>query len=328
MLPLALGATGDVVFDLHRRLARAGYETSGDHHCFGSSTEAALRQFQSDRGLVVDGVCGPQSWSALVEAAYKLGDRLLYYRSPTMRGDDVGDLQRRLSRLGFYAEWIDGIFGPATEKAVVQFQVNIGLPDDGVVGRRTLTALNRVARRTAGQRTVAEVRELERLRRQPGRVEGLRVVIGDTCELPAVAQSIARRLRHAGAEVLSFSNPNLSHQARTANIWQGEVYLGVALNTHNFGVSYFSTAGFESWGGRELARHCSRELTAILPGPIQVSGMRLPILRETRMPAVWCRIGPGAEVVTSSAQIAAGLAGAVTRWCVQPVTQVHTNSLG
>ena len=304
--------------DLQQRLMLAGYDTGDEHQGFGPATEAALRHFQHDRGLVVDGVCGPDSWNALVEADHRFGDRMLYHRSPMMRGDDVSDLQRQLSQLGFDTGWIDGIFGPATESAVRQFQHNVGEPQDGVVGRGTVTALQRLIGRSAGTLTVAEVRERERLRRQPSRVEGRRIAVGDSGELPAIAHAVARRLRRAGAEVLSLGNPKLSQQARMANNWGGEAYLGVTLSSESLGVSYFATAGFESTGGKALAERCADALAPVLPDPMLVTGKRLPILRETRMPAVWCRVGPGAKAVIHAAQIAAALARAVIEWSRAP----------
>ncbi|MCY4423325.1 MAG: peptidoglycan-binding protein [Acidimicrobiaceae bacterium] len=318
VLPLRRGDTGEAVRDLQERLALIGYGSGADHQEFGAATEASLRQFQNDRGLVVDGICGPQSWNALVEADHRLGDRLLYYRAPMMRGDDVAEVQRRLGRLGFDAYWVDGILGPRTQTAIRQFQQNVGLPDDGVVGRSTVEALERLTPRSAAEVTIAEVREHERLRLQPSRVEGRRVVIGDTGELPVIAQAVARRLRHAGAEVLSFSTPDLSHQARTSNQWNGDIYLGVTLAVDNFGFSYFATRGFESVGGRALAQRCSEMLAPLLAQPIPATGMRLPILRETRMPAVWCRLGPGSTVVPRTPRIAQGLAQAVIDWCLEP----------
>ena len=317
-LPLRRGDTGEAVRDLQRRLALIGYSTGGDHQDFGTATETSLRQFQSDRGLVVDGICGSQSWNALVEADHRLGDRLLYYRAPMMRGDDVAELQRRLGQLGFDAHWIDGILGPRTQAAIRQFQQNVGLPADGVVGRSTVEALDRLTRGAADEVTISEVREHERLRHQPSRVEGRRIVIGDTGELPVIAQAVARRLRQAGAEVLSFSTPDLSHQARTSNQWNGDMYLGVTLAVDNLGVSYFATRGFESVGGRALAQRCSAALAPLLPEPTPARAMRLPILRETRMPAVWCRLGPGSIVVPRTPGIAQALAEAVTDWCLHP----------
>ena len=317
-MPLRRGDTGDAVRDLQRRLALVGYSIDGDSQEFGTETEASLRRFQSDRGLVVDGICGPQSWNTLVEADHRLGDRLLYYRDPMLRGDDVAELQRRLGQLGFDPHWVDGILGPRTHRAIQQFQQNVGLPDDGVVGRSTTDALDRLARRTASGVTIAEVREHERLRHQPSRVEGRRIVIGDMGDLPVIAQAVARRLRRLGAEVLSFSTPDLSHQARTSNHWSGDMYLGVTLAVDNFGISYFAMSGFESVGGRALARRCSTALEPLLAEPAPARAMRLPILRETKMPAVWCRIGPGDVVVPRAPRIARALADAVTDWCLDP----------
>ena len=320
-LPLRRGDAGEAVRDLQRRLALIGYSTDGDPQHFGTETEASLRRFQSDRGLVVDGICGPQSWTALVETDHRLGDRLLYYRDPMMRGDDVAELQRRLGQLGFDPHWVDGILGPRTHKAIQQFQQNVGLPDDGVVGRSTTEALDRLAGRTADRVTIAEVREHERLRHQPNRVEGRRIVVGDTGDLPVIAQAVARRLRQLGADVLSFSTPDLSHQARTSNQWNGEIYLGVTLAVDNFGVAYFAMSGFESVGGRALARRCSAALEPLLAEPAPTRAMRLPILRETKMPAVWCRIGPGDIVVPRAPHIARALTEAVADWCLDPGLQ-------
>ncbi len=44
---------------------------------FGASTERALAEFQGGRGLHVHGRCDESTWTALVEASYRLGDRLL-----------------------------------------------------------------------------------------------------------------------------------------------------------------------------------------------------------------------------------------------------------
>ena len=89
---------------------------------------AAVEAFQHRRGLRVDGVCGAQTWWALVEAGFRLGDRFLYHRQPMMRGDDVAELQRRLSALGFDTGRVDGIFGDLTSRALAEFQRNLGLP--------------------------------------------------------------------------------------------------------------------------------------------------------------------------------------------------------
>ena len=318
---LRLGSTGDAICDLQQRLTLIGYEITGEHYIFGPTTETALRQFQAERGLIVDGICGPHSWNALLEAGYRLGDRQLCYRHPMMRGDDIGDLQRYLSRLGFDTGWIDGIFGIDTQTAVQQFQHNTGLTVDGVVGLNTLKTLECLMWGSVSERTVSEVREHERLRQQPTRVEGRQVVVGDTGDMPMITQGVARHLRRSGAKVLSLSTPDLAHQASKSNEWGGDAYLGVTLTPDNSEVSYFATAGFESVGGRTLAIHCADALTPLFAEPITTTGMRLPILRETRMPAVCCRLGSEATVVTRSVSIASALAGAVVEWCFKPMTE-------
>ncbi len=56
-------------------------------------------------------------------------------------GPEVRMLQMLLEKTGLSPGPIDGIFGPATHGAVVQFQVRRGLDADGIVGPKTWTAL-------------------------------------------------------------------------------------------------------------------------------------------------------------------------------------------
>lgn len=313
-LPLHRGDHGLAVRDLHRRLGAAGYSDLGDLDLFDDHTEKALRAFQASRRLVEDGICAGQTWSALVDADYRLGDRMIYLRSPMTRGDDVTDLQQRLGSLGFDAGWLDGIFGPDTERAVRDFQHNQGLTPDGVVGRETVAAFDRLSGRRSGDKTVAEVRDLERLRDHAG-VTGQRLVIGESGGLPAIVDGLARRLRLAGADVVTLHQPDLSDQARAANAWNGHAYLGLTLADDGHQVSYFEIEGFTSHGGRALAQRCATELTALLGTDVPARGMRLPILRETRMPAVWCRLGPAPAVVEHAAAVTDALQQAMTMWC-------------
>ncbi len=68
--------------------------------------------------------------------------RLLKYRLPMMRGEDVRAVQRRLKDLGHSPTSVDGVFGPATERAVRAFQKAKDVsPVDGIVGRVTWGAL-------------------------------------------------------------------------------------------------------------------------------------------------------------------------------------------
>ena len=57
-----------------------------------------------------------------------------------MRGDDVQNVQQNLVEAGFPID-VDGIFGPRTNEAVLQFQQQRELVVDGSVSSTTLTTL-------------------------------------------------------------------------------------------------------------------------------------------------------------------------------------------
>lgn len=67
--------------------------------------------------------------------------RPLYLTNPTMKGDDVKEVQIRLNYLGYYQSGIDGEFGLGCDKAVRQFQTNNGLSSDGSCGPATYNTL-------------------------------------------------------------------------------------------------------------------------------------------------------------------------------------------
>ena len=57
------------------------------------------------------------------------------------RGDTVRRVQERLSQYGYYSGTVDGVFGQKTYDAIIWFQKNNGLRQDGVVGNATAAAL-------------------------------------------------------------------------------------------------------------------------------------------------------------------------------------------
>lgn len=62
---LQYGSENDCVGWVQRRLNELGYSTGPVDCVFGSQTRSAVMRFQSDYGLVVDGIVGPQTWNAL-----------------------------------------------------------------------------------------------------------------------------------------------------------------------------------------------------------------------------------------------------------------------
>ena len=59
------GSSGSVVTQIQRKLAAEGYYKASVDGIYGSRTAAAVRSYQRDRGLKVDGICGPETLSAL-----------------------------------------------------------------------------------------------------------------------------------------------------------------------------------------------------------------------------------------------------------------------
>ncbi len=141
--PIREGDRGPAVEDIQRRLLVLGIDlgATGVDGVFLGATLAAVRAFQGEMGLAEDGEVGPLTWAALVDATFTLGDRLLYLRRPYFHGADVRTLQGALNALGFACGEHDGIFGAFTERAVKDFQGNIGLPADGIVGSDTVRAI-------------------------------------------------------------------------------------------------------------------------------------------------------------------------------------------
>jgi Putative peptidoglycan binding domain/NlpC/P60 family len=59
------GSRGDAVRRLQRKLTAQGFKPGPVDGDFGPATDSAVRAFQRAKGLVVDGIVGPKTWSAL-----------------------------------------------------------------------------------------------------------------------------------------------------------------------------------------------------------------------------------------------------------------------
>jgi N-acetylmuramoyl-L-alanine amidase len=242
-------------------------------------------------------------------------------RSPNLRGDDVADLQTRLGRLGFDCGRVDGIFGPHTSQALIDLQTNSGLEPDGICGPTTVAAIVRLCRQSGEGPGVASVREIETLRDASGVLGNAKIVIGQLGGLSVLSSQIVHGLRRFGVHVVGADEPDQSTQASTANRYDADLYVGFeaeieAVTT----VAYYATAGFESAGGHHLAQLISDGLShrGWQPDPVTM-GMRLPVLRETRMPAVMCTLGPVRTVVDSAPALAEAFTAAIARWVRDPM---------
>ncbi|MFZ3452155.1 peptidoglycan-binding protein [Arthrobacter sp. 7Tela_A1] len=189
------------VVALREALLRAGISMSylapdavNDPAVFDDHVDAAVRAFQQSRGLIVDGVAGPDTQRALAEAQFRFGDRTLAYveGQPAVRGDDVAELQRHLSHLGFYYGHIDGEFGVRTRYAVAELQENLGIPGTGVCDGDTVTAMSRVNRAISPSQAFA-LRDYERLDRSTAALRG-RTITLNTGRSQAPSQHVTERL--------------------------------------------------------------------------------------------------------------------------------------
>ena len=278
-----------------------------------------MTEFQVERGLHGSGACDEPTWLAIIEAGWQLGDRLLMLTAPMSRGDDVAELQRGLNHLGFDCGRPDGIFGPAASRALTDFQRNSGLTADGVCGAQTVRTLRLVSRQSGTGPGVASIREAEAVR-SPVSVGGLRLVVGQFGGLSSIARSLSRTLRERGATVMSTDEYEAPAQAAAANRFGADAYLGFDARTDECSiVSYFAVPSFESVGGRALATHIVAETSSVLESPPVLNGMRLPVLRETRMPAVLCSVGPVRSVVDRTNLLTEAVARAVAAWSESPL---------
>ncbi len=221
MRPIRAGDRGPAVEDIQQRLLLLGYDLgpAGIDGVLLGDTLAAITQFQADRGLRSDGLVGDTTWAALVDATFTFGDRMLYLRVPHLHGRDVRVLQEALGVLGFSCA-TDGIFGPRTERALREFQRNVAIPADGVVGLDTVRALTNLRHLWEGKSSRAPV-------------EGGPETTGDVARV-LERTPIALRPEDATAQELAARVANLAlaltDDSQTCLLGMGEVpYEGTAV---------------------------------------------------------------------------------------------------
>jgi N-acetylmuramoyl-L-alanine amidase len=287
-----LGDIGSPVRDIQDRLSSLGFESDPDPRgTFGEGTLLAVRTFQKDRGIDSDGIVGPDTWRSLYESGYRLGDRLVFMRRPMMRGEDIAELQSRLNSLGFDCGKVDGIFGPGTERAVIDFQSNRGLAEDGKVGPAVVTEIGLVTRGALNEGRQA-IREREWLKRLPPTLAGARIYLDPGCRDATEAQqsweaasAAARAIQDAGGTPL-LSRSQDSHvpervRALRANRVGADVIVAFrrSIDDTDDSVFFFASQHSRSLAGEELAT----AIAASAGG--EVEGRASSLLKETRAPA-------------------------------------------
>src|SRR4030095_8996673 len=122
MAILKRGLAGEPVKRLQEKL---GLDADGQ---FGPKTEEALKAYQKQYGLAVDGIAGPDTFAHM-----GLHELILL-----KTGTSGAAVEKMAQAPGMRA---DGQFGPATEKAVREYQEKNRLAVDGMAGPETLARM-------------------------------------------------------------------------------------------------------------------------------------------------------------------------------------------
>lgn len=313
------GDHGEAVTHISGLLARIGLLDGEPGPDYDDRLELAVRAFQQQRGLSVDGIVGEATYRRLEEARWSLGDRILtHLPGRLLVGDDVFVLQRRLLELGFHTGRVDGYYGSQTEAALREFQRNVGLPADGTCGPATLKALDRLSPRVSGGSPNA-MRAAERIRDAGPQLGGKTVVLdpgrghtlrGDAAaESDAVVRDLTRRIegRLVAIGVQAYLStahegdlPEEEERARFANRTGADLFVSLStdisqnpgaagISTYFYGAAHHGTV---STAGERLAGLVQREIVArtdLLD--LRSHAKSWDLLRRTSMPAVCVATG-------------------------------------
>jgi N-acetylmuramoyl-L-alanine amidase len=320
------GDTGPAVSEIRSILVGLELLADAEPDAFDEPLERAVRAFQQERGLGVDGMVGDETWGALDAARWRLGSRTLFHSVPdALVGEDVRTLQERLLEMGFDSGRPDAIYGARTARAVAQFQREVGLAPDGSCGPQTMKALRRLGRKVVGGRP-QWLREAEAFRQSGPNLVGKTIVIdpghggGDDTgvvvpdgplrwnEADLVFDLAARmegRLAAAGMRVHLTRGPSPAQsmsgadRAALANSLGADLLISLHLDGHESdsaeGVAtyhYGTGTGLSSTVGERLANLVQREIvvrTGMHDCRTHAKGWDL--LRLTRMPTVRVDLG-------------------------------------
>jgi peptidoglycan hydrolase-like protein with peptidoglycan-binding domain len=151
---LRVGSQGQAVRNLQTRLRELGYFNATATGYYGNLTRSAVREFQADNGLPVDGIFGPRTQRAITPGTSAAP--AASFSSPATgvaatplrqgaRGEQVVRLQNQLRQLGYLNAPATGYYGKLTVDAVQRFQADRGMTPDGMVGMQTQNILEQNA---------------------------------------------------------------------------------------------------------------------------------------------------------------------------------------
>jgi hypothetical protein len=284
------------VRELKERLGAIAFLPTNDNDVFDDETVAFVESFQRSRGLPLTGVVDAVTYERLGEASWQLGQRLLYATKPMLRGDDVAELQVLLAQLGFNPGRIDGIFGVNTAVALGEFQRNCALEESATLTKETLLTLRRVRATNAVKSLVTDARDLAGI---DPLASGSVLLCGDGPLLEGLVH------HYEGNESILVS-PETSQETSALSANTHDVALVLSFQTLNhvdgIHLHYWASYRNHSHRGEVLASTLASVFAHQPEVPrVEVTGMALPILRETKMTTVHIEHGDLSEQVLHQA---------------------------
>ena len=157
---LRYGSEGSAVKELQTNLIKLKYSCgeAGADGDFGNGTEAAVRTFQKDHNLVVDGIVGTATKEAIQKALKELETPKFNTLRNGNDGAEVKTMQLKLLSAGYYIGpyGADADYGESTELAVKLLQKDFNLTIDGIFGEQTSKALDlAVSNAATANKTIA-----------------------------------------------------------------------------------------------------------------------------------------------------------------------------
>ena len=136
---IQLGSTGPTVSWAQYLLVRRTLSYQQIDGDFGPQTQAAVEEFQRDRGLVVDGIVGPVTWTALGGDGAEPPALHEGSHGPWSSGSRSASTRATASssRPACRSWPTDGVYGPKTASAVRGAQHEAGIAENGMVDLRT-----------------------------------------------------------------------------------------------------------------------------------------------------------------------------------------------
>ena len=137
---LKYGSKGAEVTKLQTQLKKLGYFSGNTTGYYGSITEAAVKKFQSAKGISKTGTVGPITTKALsgtgTSSRSSTGSE-----KKTAERETLKKTQSILQKMGLYKGKIDGLYGKMTSVAIKEFQKKYGMKTTGTIDKETETKI-------------------------------------------------------------------------------------------------------------------------------------------------------------------------------------------